>query len=61
MHNNEHYYKLAKARQEEIMRKIATDLWLGSARKKNQQKINPRLVWALVGPVFAVVILSLLV
>jgi len=60
MYSSEHYYRLAKTRQEEILREAEADRWLRSAMQKPSQKVNPRVAWALVGPAFAVVLLSLI-
>ncbi|OGO15121.1 MAG: hypothetical protein A2Z14_18025 [Chloroflexi bacterium RBG_16_48_8] len=61
MYSSEHYYRLAKVRQEEILREAEINHRLASLRPKSTHKISPRVAWALVGPIFAVVLLSLIV
>jgi hypothetical protein len=61
MYSSEHYYKLAKIRQEEILREADMDRRLTASRSKSSHKVSARMAWAVVGPVFAVVILSLIV
>jgi hypothetical protein len=61
MYSGEHYYKLAKARHEEILREVEMDRKQSSSQSKSPPKVNPRIAWALVGPAFAVVLLSLIV
>jgi hypothetical protein len=61
MYSSEHYYKLAKMRQEEILREADMDRRLAASRSKPSHKFSPRIAWALVGPVIAIVVLSILV
>ena len=61
MHSSEHYFKLAKIRQQEILREAEMGRRLAASRSRSPHKISPRVAWALVGPVFAVVLLSLIV
>lgn len=61
MYSGEHYYRLAKARQEEILREVEMDRRLAASRSKSPPKVSPRVAWALVGPAFAVVVLSLII
>jgi hypothetical protein len=61
MYSSEHLYKLAKIRQEEILREAELDHRLAAPRSNTPHKVSPRLAWALVGPAFAIVVLSLIV
>ena len=61
MYSGEHYFKLAKLRQEEILREVEMGRRLAVSRSRTPRKVSPRMAWALVGPVFAVVLLSLIV
>jgi len=61
MYSSEHYYRLAKVRQAEILRETEMDRRLAMFRSKPTHKVSPKMAWVLVGPVFAIVILSLIV
>lgn len=61
MYGSEHYYRLAKLRQEEILREVEMNHRRAASRSKSSHKVSPRMAWALVGPVFAIVVLSIIV
>lgn len=61
MYSSEHYYRLAKMRRDEILRDAEASRWLRSAEKKISPKLKPRVAWALVGPAFTVIMLSLFI
>jgi hypothetical protein len=59
--SSQHYYKLAKMRQEEILKELEIYRQLASSQSKSPPKNNPRVAWALVGPVFTIVVPSIIV
>lgn len=61
MMSSEHLFRLAVIRQEEILREVEMNRRRAASRSKSSHKVSPRMAWALVGPVFAIVALSLIV
>jgi hypothetical protein len=61
MYSSEHLFKLAKMRRDEILRETEINSRPRSARSPSPQKISLRVAWALVGPAFAVILLSLII
>ncbi len=61
MMSSEHLFRLAVIRQEEILREVEMNRRRAASRSNAPKKVNPRVAWALVGPAFAVVLLSLIV
>jgi hypothetical protein len=61
MYSNHHLYRLAQIRHQDLLREAEAERLIRSVRQKPSQKVNPRVAWALVGPAFAVVLLSLIV
>ena len=59
--SSQHYYKLAKMRQKEILRELEIYRQLASSQSKSSPRVNPRVAWALVGPGFTIVVPSLIV
>ena len=61
MYNNEYLFRLAKMRQEQILKEVEIGRRIPSQRSQTPLKLNPRVAWVLVGPAFAVVLLSLII
>jgi hypothetical protein len=61
MYSNEHTYRLMKIRHAELLREAETERLLQSIRQKPSRRFSPRVAWALVGPAFALVLLSLII
>ena len=61
MYSNQHFYRLAKIRHEELVKEAETERLIQSIRRKPSRRVNPRVAWALVGPAFALVLLSLVI
>ena len=60
MYSNQHLYKLAKIRHAELLREAETERLARSFRQKPSRRMIPRITWALVGPAFALVMLSVI-
>lgn len=61
MISSEYLFRLTIIRQEQILREVEMNHRRAASRSNTPKKISPRLAWALVGPVFAIVVLSLIV
>ena len=59
MNNIHFYHKVAEARRQDIMREAEISRQLNASKQERELKPNFKLAYALVGPVLAVVFISL--
>jgi hypothetical protein len=61
MYSSQHFYRLAKIRHAELLKEAETERLIRSFQHKPSRRLSPRMTWALVGPAFALVLLSVIV